>query len=483
MPEVIDSVRWPFYQYNILMPEYIEADIFVWLYLSLIIMQNEQGGLPKNSYEKEEKLAVETIMKEKFFNVIDKITLKKIIAYAERDYVVRDETNLINKRKELDDKTFEFVETFSSLFSDKLQIQKVYMDAITGNVVPIFDALPYIKDCKDENIARLTKLIDDKPSANTVKSAYSHYKELSKTEKSEMEVNGKGIDTILNIKEPRESDFNIIFLEDKGTLFNFEVKIEIDDNEIKVSTPFGQDNVKNITYMWMQTCFKEARSVCKELDEKIKEIETQYLYDNKIINKENSTIFNISVSDQLPVCGNIYRLLETVKMNNVETINKAKKILISIDNYYTEQSKYYFLEIGSFLECLISVLVEHKDMMKRKLTTEHVFRTAIKSACSRVKVDYSLMMGYEIFYNWEKGRVNFKSDMADIVYSNIHFLRCPSLYWDFVNDAFSLYNLRNQQAAHYHSDNDFRNAIDKLQIDKLYNITKVFLDLNQGGTI
>ena len=68
--KTVDNIVWPFYRYNALIPKQIGADLFVWLYLSLVILQNQQKGLPRDSYTIEVQKEVELTIKDKFSLVI-----------------------------------------------------------------------------------------------------------------------------------------------------------------------------------------------------------------------------------------------------------------------------------------------------------------------------------------------------------------------------------------------------------------------------
>ena len=100
--KTVDNIVWPFYRYSALIPKQIGADLFVWLYLSLVILQNQQKGLHKDSYTDEVKKEVELIILDKFSSVIDRQTFDKIRANAERDFIVS---------TGLKEETFSFVDT------------------------------------------------------------------------------------------------------------------------------------------------------------------------------------------------------------------------------------------------------------------------------------------------------------------------------------------------------------------------------------
>jgi hypothetical protein len=62
----VGAFKWPFYKYDVLMPEQIKTDLFVWLYLSLFIFKNEEAKQAVTSYRDQEKAEVERLIKQRF---------------------------------------------------------------------------------------------------------------------------------------------------------------------------------------------------------------------------------------------------------------------------------------------------------------------------------------------------------------------------------------------------------------------------------
>jgi hypothetical protein len=69
--------------------------------------------------------------------------------------------------------------------------------------------------------------------------------------------------------------------------------------------------------------------------------------------------------------------------------------------------------------------------------------------CSKLHIKWDfLTRSTEIFEEWQKARNHYKADVLNIVIANPNILKCNSLYYEFIEDAFKLYNLRNQH-GHY----------------------------------
>jgi hypothetical protein len=495
------SVRWPFYKYDVLMPEHIPTDVFVWLYLSLFVHINQQTGKSKDSYAVEEKNQVKRLIKEEFSGVIDEITLDKIIIYAERDYVLRDETvRQPEMRKILDEKAFQLLESFDDLFSSNLQIKHIYQDAITGEIVPVFEDMPYLQDCREDEYKRLNLLVSKKPSPGRIKTAYRNYLRLFKNTIDESDVadvslfedpdaevdfNPFAEDTDLidpaennSLKDPE--NFNILFLE--RTLLNFKVDVIIENGEFHITMPF--DNEK--TLKWMNKCFQKARNICPELIEIVKDMQPQVNSIQGSNSVKSDIIYQKDFADQLDVCGKIYRLVESVNTPNpdnkniLQTAGYLKEYLIKIDRYFTGKSEACFVQIGKYLECLIEPLADHTDKAKRQNTDEYIFKSEIKTVCLKMHIKWNLLMrGFrDIYKNWLEAWPHYKADVADIIVSNTRFLKCGSVYPEFIENAFGLYNLRNQYGGHHKAGNQgIDNNYKPEYIESLYKVTKVFLDL------
>ena len=69
----VDSIVWPFYRYSALIPEQLGGDLFVWLYLSLIVFNNEGKGLAKDNYSDDVKMDVQKILTDGIGGIWDAI--------------------------------------------------------------------------------------------------------------------------------------------------------------------------------------------------------------------------------------------------------------------------------------------------------------------------------------------------------------------------------------------------------------------------
>jgi hypothetical protein len=489
------------------MPKHIKTDIFVWLYLSLFVHINKQAGKEMENYAEDEKKQVKRVIKEKFSNVIDDIMLEKIINYVEKDYVLRDETvSRTERRKILDPKVFQYIDSFDDLFSNNLQIGHIYQDAITGGIVPIFEDMPYLQDSQKDQYVRLNVLISREPSPKRIKAAYRNYLKLLKNSNDEEIVNDAifndpeaevdfypvennvKIDELMETKQIIDDDnFYIKYIDSvqKGTLFNYEIDIFSENGRVQVSTPFD----KNKTSNWMNKRFQRACNICPELAELLKKEQIIPQEKQETEGLEKEIIYKGGVADQLDVCGAVYRLVESViipnhDIKNIKNVSEdLKHSLIKIDKYFTGKSDSYFQQMGIYLECLAAPLIDYSDKEKRQKVTEDFFKSQIKAVCSKMHIKWDfLMRGKDIFREWQMARNHYKADVLNIVISNQYFPRCNSLYYEFIEDAFNLYNLRNQYGHYSGNKNPIDTNYKREHIEMLYKVSKVFLDLlkNKG---
>ncbi len=497
------TIAWPFVRYEVLIPEQIKGDLFVWLYLSLFTYKNEQNNLAKNSYTLSIKEDVKKILTDKFGKIIDAQTLEKIIANAEKDYVVFDD-----ERSSLKAEVFGFLETYEELFSDKLQMKYIFQDSVTGEVVPDFsiteedDYELRNKEAtkKDPSFAKTENPNLKKPSKSAIKKAFKMYELLQKgqivvEDKLDEEITDDSPFDEFDDEDRQEFfdtlDENDIFEEDNGAaksqkkanienrairytdepkrVYNLKIDIWVNKNQLYAYSPFDPS-----TDQWFNRCVKKARNINPELDALLKELED--LYTIKESDGEAKTFlgYKDTVSDQLKVCGPLYRLVSSMKNTNIE----LRRTLFNIDSDYDSRSKHFFGDVGLFLEYLIEPF-KRNNADERKTYSKEAFISELDCKCSSKDIDYRRLTYNEVYKNWLEGWDHFKADIADIIistditYSNL-------MYSDFINDIFALYDLRNVN-GHKKKKGDTRSDIKPAQehLDKLLKVTRVIADINK----
>ena len=173
--EIDEKIIWPFYRFSAVIPNQIGGDIFVWLYLSLVVFVNESKKLNKDNYNDDVKIEAQKLINEKFSNIIDYQTMEKIVSKAEKDFIADDK---------IKEDTFTFLDTFENLFADNCETRMVYQDAVTGEVLPYFGDTSNIEDYHVrsgvEDCERFDRLKVDYPSSRAIKKAYDQYMKLKK---------------------------------------------------------------------------------------------------------------------------------------------------------------------------------------------------------------------------------------------------------------------------------------------------------------
>lgn len=338
----VGAFKWPFYKYDVLMPEQIKTDLFVWLYLSLFIFKNEEAKQAVTSYRDQEKAEVERLIKQRFASVIDDITLAKIITNAEKDFVILDKKTSMKYLKE---ESITFVETFEELFSKQVQVQHVFQDALTGDVLPCFSDLSYLYENSNSSAIDIRPQTKRRPSNRQIKNALKTYNRLkSSTEPqpeffeseeyydpdAEIDWNPEDNEFEKTTESKPESNglenngkFTVIFLNNSKVLYKLDVEIYIEDGKFVVETPFDEKT----TYYWLNKRFSLAITSgrCADLAEYVNKLENEFLPKQK---ETKDFIYRKGIADQLDRLGDVYRMITTIDNDDL------KPILIEMDAFF-----------------------------------------------------------------------------------------------------------------------------------------------------
>ena len=483
----VDTLIWPFYRYSALIPEQIDGDLFVWLYLSLISYENQNQGFARENYNESVKQNVEKILLEKFSEIIDYQTLEKIENNAETQFI---------DGKKIKENAFSFIDTYESLFSDKLDMKYIYQDAITGEVLPFFgdtSGIKYVKNPEDERKTedasstgkgiRIRNGIKE-PSAKAVRNAYLQYIKIKRhngpdidqyveleneyCDEDEQTFLDVGVEEVPFSEEKEEveslNNYNIIFLKDKQVIFNLEVPIYIEDNELVAHSPFGKN-----TNQWIDRCMKKGRNVSTELNEQLIKLEEQFVIKEKEIEEyieRNRKDFasSLTAADALP---KLYRMIDA--LNDY----KFREYVIAMDFDLRRGSESFYNHCGKYLERLINKASYNESNEVQRATPNYaMYCIEIRNKC-KDKITPALLLNEEIFRNWQRNRKSLKTGMADIILRT-NLVDSSLMYRDFINDMFSIYSKRNVYGSH---DNDNKVDIQMTDVDKLLKITQILFEL------
>mgnify|MGYP004673443831 CR=1 FL=1 len=266
-------------------------------------------------------------------------------------------------------------------------------------------------------------------------------------------------------------NYNVIFLKDKQALFNLEVPVFVEDNELVARSPFGRN-----TNQWMDKCLKKGRNISDELDAKIKEYESFYLVEE---HKIDSYIegHKKDFASSLNVCQTLYRMI------NALDDNRLREYVVKLDTTFTEQNELFYFYCGKYLERIIKKIEYSKsDANVRNLTEYDTFCREIDKKLQYKNVQYNFLKSQNIYNDWKKkygrrdGRefASFKADITDIMLRT-DLVDSPLMYQTFIDDLFKLYSLRSM--VDHDDDNATNIKIGQDKIERLLNATKVIFEL------
>lgn len=481
----IGSFVWPFIRYDVLMPQQIRTDLFEWLYLSLVVQQNDERKLDARSYTKEVKDEVRRIIKQKFSSLLDDVTIDNIISKAEREFIVRDEVQR-GCNSYLSNETFGFLDTYEDLFSSQVSVQRVLQDGICGGIVPCFKDNEYLKEASSGEKLELKVRIKDKPTQDEIKKAYLTFNRLSPIninnddieetedfydEDAEVDFMPQTASFEENLSEKDKNptnNFSTHFLENTRCEYKLEVSVFTDGENLFIDTPFDPD----LTLKWMNKRLAKARSVSEELDKYLQKLELEHniAKHESRVDDTQTFIYRKGVAEQLTKFGDVYRLVEHLPVQ----YDDLKKLLIEIDKEFTSKHISYYNSLGRYLECLMHQFVDRTDIQGRQYFDYRQFYSEVLNICKQLGVNGRPFFKDDIFKHWQRGWEHFKADLVSLFLANSKMRNNSKLYFEFAEDAFDLYESRNN-GSHYKQ--NVKYYYDEADVDKLFNVTRAFIEL------
>jgi len=473
----------PFYRFSAVIPNQIGGDIFVWLYLSLVVFVNETKNFSKENYNEDVKLEAQKLITDKFSNIIDYQTLEKIVSNAEKDFIIG------GKIKE---DTFSFLDTYENLFAENCETRMVYQDAVTGEILPFFGDTSNIEDYRirtdaDENKKFARCKVKD-PSSRAIKKAYDQYMKLKKfntvSTDAEVELEDEFYDedeqtfldnsveeVFVEEKEEKKSlkHMDVIPVQDTKVEINVLVPIYIKDNQLTVRSPFGK-----ITDGWFAKCLLKGRNISEEMDKKLKAMEQAYCIEERKIQSYIES-HRRDFASTLKYCQTIYRLIDSFGDD------KMRKNVVELDARFSEGNIICYLYMGKLLDGVVNrIQYSGKTTAIERAQTDFIsFCNQIDNKCQHTSVDYQFLKSKNIFDDWKKkyGRrdgkdyMSFKADLTDII-MRTNLINSSNMYDSFLDNLFNLYSLRNAVA---HDDDNV--VVNEEKLNKLTKALKVLFEL------
>ena len=472
----VDVISWPFYRYSILIPKQTRVDLFVWLFISLFLYQNQNSRNDRKAYDLVIEKDVSRMIMDRFPTIINKQIMDLIIEKVKHDFVTSftDKNGL--KSFIFKEETYSFVKTYEELFSSSLEIRYMYQDAITGDIIPFFpdNIIQY-----DEGSEVFHAYITKNPETSKVKSAYKQYLKIQKLNKNIKSTN-ENIDVFLadyddeeetffdddyenmfeaEVKEKLNSaDISIQFLDGQKALFNYEVKVYVEDNELHVKSPF-----ETFTDTWLNNKFMQAQNVNESFKKYVDDMVKKYTLKN-IDEQKYSKLALVKKDIDLQHTSGLYKLTQSIGADHL------KKIIMKIDHYFSSNDyEPYWSNVGKYLEALVFELPKFSNKDKKF----DYYAEFLNSYGKQNNVDIQKLINQEIHQAWCKGTRNIKAYLSEMIINN-NLLSKKSMYYNFINDIFELYNERNR-TQHYNTEKITKP--ETTQIDKLYKISMIFYNL------
>ena len=503
----IMTIEWPFWTCKAMLPNSLGNDMFVWLYLSLLVHLNMLNHR-ENPYSFSDKAKQDTrsLLKTKFPKIMDDFLLTEIENKIEKDFcdVANQKFGNLVLRKDVES----FLDTFESLFSNSTESKTIYKDAITGAICPFFEDLEkdYHPDQEidykfDESILR-----SKEPSLRLVQKAIRESQSLLSMDDPLKSIEAKEA-VIWNLEAEEDEevfeddtiDFDFDEEEEKNaepetyaevekTKHKKAVKIIEDsyqkellsvnvylnsNDELTVDTPTEFPYSKGLT-AWFNMLFKRAMIANEKLR---KEVNAFFELDKKEEEEraDSDSLLELFTSDKmLDKCQDLYDVVSHSK-----TFQREMRLeVIRINDNFNSISGYF--HVGRLLDYLGKTIPDNID---RSSTTIEQYRILMDSACKFLKLPegaaYKLKSPQIHAEYSRKNKVSdklaFKVLFANAILNNLACGHSEFLYPEVVDDAWYLYDQRSKV--------DHPNEHVVLKIEDIQRLTKLarFIVSIQGG--
>lgn len=484
MKNSIHKFVWPFYRYCVLFPKRNEFDLLEWLFINLVVYQNQMDNLDITNINDDTVLKVNNLFKIYFSSIVDENLFEIIKVQVYEKYVEKD-----NDGVKLNADVVNNLNSYSDLFSDSLTIQYFFQDGVTGKVFPHFYDTIELEDIlgfeSDNSIGKIKEFKHENPRKKQIKAAYDEFLNVSRSIDDEASFEEYYIDFEDEMDDfewdeqeeknddnsSNDSNFNVIFLPNKRDVVYYDVNVEIDDESIMCRSPFG-----NYSDNLMTDCVLKSKSISKQVNDELLQLEAL------ISPKKEELYIDFSGKDlasSLTYCSVLYRLIENLDDKEL------KKTVKKIDKYFKEKDKYFYLECGRFLEGIIEkIQYDESDKLYRdSINDMYLLQRRLDQKFwkynDRFKIKEKVFGDWKNKYKYKNTFKSFQSDFMDVLLKS-NAVNCKNFYDGFISDVLSIYRLRNKGSAHYNSeisDITYDNSITQDIIDKLVKITKVIIEM------
>lgn len=513
----IFEIKWPFWQCQAILPNAIGHDIFVWLYLSILVRIVKAEANPSNRVTEKQMKDTRDLIREKFSKeLISNSLLKEIENRVKTDFC--EETKF--KDYDLKPEVNSFLNSFEYLFGDDVEVKTIYKDAVSGAIIPFFEPV-YPKytgietdqdkdeessngDDNDTFIFENNSLRPKEPSARLVLKALGLSKSIENTsdplvptEAKESVFSEIAYDEDEEIYEDDTIDFiddsfsekaasandessckkkkTIKVIEDtyKKTRYSVLVRMDNESGELVVDPPIEFPNEKGII-AWFNILFKRAMLTNKSLAKKINDFFPKPIIQKKVSQKTMIELF--SKNGGLEKCQELYEIVSHSKTYSDEL--RLEVIRIN-DNYRAISG---FFHVGRLLDLLGKTI---PDNIIRSDIDYDTFKFFMSNACDDLGLDQETKFKLIDRYiyreysrqNKKNDKLPFKELLANAILNNLACKNNPFLYREVIKDAWDLYGARSNVD---HPNGDIR--LSENDIIRLTKLSKFIVSI-QGGKI
>jgi len=491
---------WPFRRCDVIIPKEVQEDVFAWLFLSLVVYANEDAGKDRYNYDQKIAKRAEELICAKLDDTINDEMLRKI-----RDNVENNNRFVGEEDSGKRTITYEgqrFIETFQSVFADKLEIRTIYQDLITGSVAPylseiVIEEPKYNSD--DQGTVRFS--YDgriDYPTTAAIKRAVQVFNAKSSQASVDYfdedddyfydfegetfldEHNSLDDDSSLEHQETKISsnDFNVVYVENSSSTLFYRVELIVEGNRVFCRKP---DEFPDTLQHWFDRVFVNAVNQNQKVKENHDILAACLIPD---VEEEKSKHFHLAsgkdIASQLGLLGRLYRIVGNAPATCKDELqNMVKEMYWKMSggdvDFYTAQ--------GRLLEAMLELTLDRKS--RDCNISYRDLNALIDEAGQQTGINMTHFHGQGIHHDYtgtkllkQNGRFykSFKADLVDMIIFNKKIRTSKFKYTEFANDAASLYNQRNDYSAHYNA-NAVRSIGDAKSITKLNNVALLLIDI------
>lgn len=494
-------IEWPFFRWHAAMPRAVGNDIFVWLYLSLLVNQNiANKKVNPYSFSKESRLDVQKILKQKFPQIMNEILINEIEDRIQLDFCKQNEYGVYY----LVDEVSSFINSFEYLFSDDVETKTIYKDAVSGAILPFFEDVQFNdqgpKDCysfKDsmlkknepstrlvlkalklsESVAKcLDPVIPNEIKESIITEIEYENEEVYEDDTIDLEDNQENSDSEpVNFAQAEKANIKRTVKIINGSMTRCNLYITVsrreEDGSLVIELPKVFQNNSSLE-AWFSLIVKRNIQINKDtfgkaLLEKLPEPIIEKTVDNQVV------IDLFSSKEKLDKCNELYEVVSHSKTLRFEL---QKEVIAINDNYHSISG---FFHVGRLLDLLGQTI---PDSTVRNHSYE-AFKYFMKDACNRLGLsnnDLLKLTDRHIYNEYSRQlktpeKLPFKELFANAILNNTECEVSKFFYKEVVEDVWYLYNMRSK-VDHPHG--NFKLASE--DINKLTRLTKFIVSI-QGG--